>query len=254
VTVALYWLEISHPSQAARAMLDLKALDYELKTLVPLAHRAQLHLAGFRGGTVPALKLDGRRIQGSRAIARALDERWPEPPLFPADPVARRQAEAAERWGDEQFQPVPRRLFRYAMRHHAHVRRWGARVAGFPAPDLVAAAMPPVVAGFARTVESDGRRASAGGVRADLAALPALLAEADRLLAAGTLALDPPGAATLQILSTVHTLEAFADLKARVAAHACAAPARQLFPPAPGEVPPFLPAEWLEPLRAPTPV
>ncbi len=250
MTVALYWLEISHPSQAARAMLEVKGVDYELVTLVPLAHPVQLRLAGFRGATVPALNLDGRRVQGSRAISRALEERWPDPPLFPADPAGRAEAEAAERWGEELLQPVPRRLFRYAIRHHAHLRRWAVGVAGMPLPGLMAATMPPVVAGFARTIEADGRRATAGGIRADLAALPGLLAHADRLLADGTLTLDPPGAATLQILSTVRTLEAFADLKPLVAARACAAPARSLFPEPPGELPPFLPAEWLEPIRA----
>ena len=44
--------------------------------------------AGFQGGTVPALKLDGRRVQGS--LARALDELIPERPLFPGGAEARR--------------------------------------------------------------------------------------------------------------------------------------------------------------------
>lgn len=32
---------------------------------------------------MPALKLDGRRIQGSRQISRTLDAHWPPPLLFP---------------------------------------------------------------------------------------------------------------------------------------------------------------------------
>src|SRR5436309_7266982 len=81
----LYWMAPSHPSQAARKMLDLKGLDYRLVDVVLLTQRVHLRLAGFRGGTVPALKLDERRVQGSRQIARVLHELQPEPPLFPPD-------------------------------------------------------------------------------------------------------------------------------------------------------------------------
>ena len=53
-------------------MLDLKGIDYKLVHVLPGNQRVHLRLAGFRGGTVPALKLDGRRIQGSTVIARKL--------------------------------------------------------------------------------------------------------------------------------------------------------------------------------------
>ena len=66
-------------------MLELKGIEYELATVLPGTQRMHLRLVGFRGGTVPALKLDGRRVQGSRAIARALEAARPDPPLFPTD-------------------------------------------------------------------------------------------------------------------------------------------------------------------------
>jgi glutathione S-transferase len=109
----LYWMAVSHPSQAARKMLDLKRVEYRLVDVLPLSQRLRLRLAGFRGGTVPALKLNGRRVQGSRAIARYLDELRAEPPLYPADPDRRMRVEDAERWGDERLQPVPRRIARF---------------------------------------------------------------------------------------------------------------------------------------------
>jgi len=221
--------------------------------VLPLNQRVHLRLAGFRGGTVPALKIDGQKIQGSRQISRVLDERWPEPSLRPADPAARARVERAERWGEEQLQPVPRRLFRFAAADNPELRRGVARAAGMPAAGLVAAASKPAVAYYARTIEADGRRATEAGVRADLAALPAMLDRADRLLADGTLTLDPPNAATLQILATVRLLDAFEDLHDHVAAHACAAPARQLFADYPARVPRALEPAWLEPLRAPAP-
>jgi glutathione S-transferase len=250
MTVVLYWMEISHPSQVARKMLELKRVEFELVNVLPFNQRVHLRLAGFRGGTVPALKLDRQRIQGSREISRALDARWPEPPLFPADPELRARVEEAERWGEQQLQPVPRRLFRFAVAHDAKLRRWAVRAQGLPAPDLVAVAIQPAAAYYAKTVEADGRRGSEEVVRADIEALPAMLERVDRLLDDGTLTTDPPNAAALQILSTVRVLDSFEDLRELVRSHASAAPARELFPRYPAELPPFLDSSWLEPIRA----
>ena len=249
MTVVLYWMSISHPSQVARKMLALKGVEYEVVDVVPLTQRIHLRLAGFSGGTVPALKLDGQRIQGSRQIARALDERWPAPPLFPADPALRARVEEAERWGEEQLQPIPRRLFRYGVARNSQLRRWVVRAQRLPIPALTAQLIRPAVKWYVRTVEADGRRATEAGVRADLAALPALLDHVDRLLDDGTLTLDPPNAATLQILASVNLMGRFADLAELVGAHACAQPARDLFPHYRAALPPFLDAEWLEPVR-----
>ncbi len=59
------------------------------------------------GVTVPAMKLDGTRLQGTRTISRALDSLVPLPPLFPEDAERRCAVEEAEAWGDEVLQPVP---------------------------------------------------------------------------------------------------------------------------------------------------
>jgi glutathione S-transferase len=250
MAVVLYWMAISHPSTAARKMLDLKRIEYELVEVLPLNQRLHLRLAGFRAGTVPALKLDGRKVQGSRAIARAVDERWPEPLLFPADPALCARVQEAERWGDEELQPIPRRLFRFGVANDPELRRWVFRRQRLPAPDVVAAIMRPAVRYYARTVEADGRRASDAGVRADLAALPAMLARIDRLLEDGTLTVDPPNAATLQILVTVRLLGGFEDLRDLVRAHACSEPARTLFAEYRATLPRFLDPAWLEPIGA----
>jgi glutathione S-transferase len=250
MTVVLYWMSISHPSQVARKMLDLKGLEYELVDVVPLNQRIHLRLTGFRGGTVPALKLDGQRIQGSRQIARALDERFPAPPLFPTDSALRARVEGAERWGEEQLQPIPRRLFRYGVARNPELRQWVVRAQRLPLPRLTAQAIRPAVEWYARTVEADGRRATEAGVRADLAAVPVLLDHVDRLMDDGTLTLLPPNAATLQIMASVNLMGRFADLAELVAQHACAKPARELFRDYRAELTPFLNPEWLEPGRS----
>jgi glutathione S-transferase len=247
MAVRLYWSPLSHPSQTVRKMLDLKDVQYELVNVLPFNQRIHLRLAGFRGGTVPAVKLNGRRVQGSREIARMLDELWPDPPLYPGDPGLRKQVEAAERWGDEQLQPVPRRIARFGATRNLELRRWGAHSAQMPAPALLARLSVPAARYFARTVESDGRRATEAGIRADLEALPGLLDHADRLFAEGILQTDPPNAATLQVLSSIRLLDGHADLHDAIADRPSVRAARQLFPDYPGEIPRFLPPEWLKP-------
>ena len=101
----LFVIPGSHPSLAARMMLELKRVD-----LVPVLSKGILRAAGFPGVTVPALILDGKRVQGTGAIARALDAAVPEPALLPPEPEQRAKVEAAERWGDEVLQPIPRRV------------------------------------------------------------------------------------------------------------------------------------------------
>ena len=103
---------------------------------------------------------------------------------------------------------------------------------------------------FARTLEVDGKRAKTeADARADLEALPGLLDRVDELLADGTLTLDRPNAATLQVLSSVALLDALADLHDAIGARRCGVAARELFPHYPGPIPRFLPPEWLAPLR-----
>ena len=215
-------------------MLELKGVDYELASVLPGTQRVHLRLAGFRGGTVPALKLDGRRIQGSPNIARALEHRQPEPPLFPADANARVRAEAAERWGDEVLQMVPRRILRWGLTRHASLRTWISRQSGVPAPAVAGALGVPAAWYYARAVGADET-----AVRRALDELPAVLDRVDGLLADGVLTPEAPTAATLQVLCSVRALDGFADLHEQVAAHPCAAAARRLFPDYPA-VPSFL--------------
>jgi glutathione S-transferase len=249
VAAKLYWFPLSHPSHAARRMLELKGVDHRLAGVLPGNQRVHLRLVGFRGGTVPALRLDGRRIQGSRQIARALEQLGPEPPLFPADPELRARVVEAERWGDEVLQPVPRRILRWGLVRELALRRWLAENhSALPAPGVGARLSGPLSRYYAYKVGAD-----ADAVRADLAALPQHLEHVDALLADGTLgADDEPNAARFQVLCTVRSLLGYSDLQEFVASHACAAAARATYPDfPPALIPPFIPADWLAPLRRP---
>jgi glutathione S-transferase len=252
MAIKLYWTGLSHPSQAVRKMLELKGLQYELVDVMPASQQLHTRLAGFRGGTIPALKIDGRRIQGSREIARALEQLRPEPPLFPADPEHRARVEEAELWGEQELQSIARRIGRFGFATSAGPRRWLAEDRSWPAAGVAARLSAPAAHLMARVVEPDGRRADEAGVRADLEALPQALDRADALLADGTLAIDPPNAAALQVLASVSLLMAMDDLHDYIAARPSGAAARELFPDYPGPIPRCLPDEWLAPFAAAT--
>jgi len=98
----------------------------------------------------PGLKLDGRRVQGTREIARALEEARPDPPLYPADRVARDAVEVAELWGEQTYQPVPRRIFRWAISSDSELRTVMAKSLGMPAPGLAQWAMVPMAQFYLR--------------------------------------------------------------------------------------------------------
>jgi glutathione S-transferase len=244
-------MTISHPSQAARRMVELKGVDHKLVTVTPMTQKVHLRAVGFRRGTVPAMKVDGKRVQGSRQIARALERRWPEPALFPSDPELRARVEEAERWGEHELQPLPRRIFRWAVANDPEFRRSVLEMQSMPAPGLLSRVTAPVVRYYAKAPELDGRGGDAAGVRDSLAALPGLLDRADQMIADGTLTTHPPNAATLQILATIRTLGVFADLHELMDGRPSLTASRSigLSPAELPTVPPFLPAEWL-PARA----
>jgi glutathione S-transferase len=240
----LYSLSLSHPAQAVRLMLELKGIEHEVVDLQPGLHPVSLRLAGFRGGTVPALRIDGRRLQGSRRISRALDELRAEPRLFPSDPDARLAVEQAEGWGERELQPVPRRIFRWSATHSSRVRFWMAKdVLGMPAPGLMSVVQAPLARLFAGMIGADDER-----VRADIAGLPAMLDRVDALIAAGTIGGEEPNAADFQIGTTVRVLLAYEDLHSIVEGRPAEALARRVLPQFPEPVPSALPPAWL---RAP---
>ena len=247
VPVTLYSMTISHPSQAARRMVELKGVDYKLVTVTPMAQKAHLRVVGFRRGTVPAMKVDGKRVQGSRQIARTLDQRWPEPALFPSDPELRARVEEAEHWGEHELQPIPRRIFRWAVANDPEFRRGVHEMQSIPAVGLMSRVSAPIVRYYANAPELDGRNGDADGVRDSLAALPALLDHADALIADGTLTTDPPNAASLQILATIRTLGVFSDLHELLDGRPSLIASRSigLSPKQLRTAPPFLPPEWL---------
>jgi glutathione S-transferase len=236
VATKLYVLPGSHPSRTGRLMLEYKGIEYKRVDLIAALHRPLLKARGFKALTVPALRIDGRRIQGTRNISRALDEIDPEPPLFPADPAQRAAVEEAERWGDEVLQPVPRRLTWWAMkRDRSGARSFleGARL-GIPV-GLAAKTARPIIWMSARLNEADDEAA-----RDDLAALPGMLDRVDEWIAEGVLGGQELNAADFQIATSVRLLMCFDDLRPAIEGRPAGALAMRICPEFPGQIGPVL--------------
>jgi glutathione S-transferase len=107
----LWQLEISHYSEKARWALDYKEVPHARRSLLPGSHiPVSLLLTRGASYTLPLLQLDGRTIADSTAILAAIEQRYPEPPLYPADPEQRRHALELEDFFDEELGPYARHL------------------------------------------------------------------------------------------------------------------------------------------------
>jgi glutathione S-transferase len=248
VTAKLYAMPASHPSMAAALMLERKGIEYRVGWLLLPFTGPMLRLSGFSARTVPALRLGGKKIQGSRRISAALEELVPEPPLFPRDLARRAEVEEAERWGDEVLQPAARRIEVWQLRRDPRMvgtqladsrRIQGARV---PInPRLAAATSRPTIAWYARLIGADDET-----VRPDLRALPAMLDRIDALIATGALGGAEPKAADFQIAPSLSLLMTVAELRPAIEPRPAGQLAMRLVPEYPGTSAGVLPPQWLE--------
>jgi glutathione S-transferase len=237
----LFAVPASHPSLAAELMLRHKGVPYRRIDLITAAHRRLMRLLGFPGDRVPALRIEGRRVQGSREIAAALDELKPQPPLFPADPERRAAVVEAERWGDEVYQAVPRRLVWGALkRDRSTVGSYleGARL-GVPV-SVAKLTTPPIIRAAVRLNEATDE-----ALQQDLRDLPALLDHIDALVRDGVIGGAELNAADFQIGTSTALLATMEDMQPLLAGRPALEHARRVAPAYPGRLPQALPAGWL---------
>ena len=243
--VKLYGFEGSNSVYTGRLMLEHKGIEYQFVKLPPAAHAMILLARGFPTTGAPALKIDGRRVQGTRWIARALDELYPDKPLFPADPVARRAVQNAERWGEE-LQNATRRIFYCASRRdkaafmsvigtgRGPVRRAGLR--------MFAPLIMKLATGVHRATDEAGRE--------DIELLPERLDQIDAWIAAGLLNGAELNAADFQVAVNVSAMLLSVDLAPFIEGRPAAALARRVAPDYQGHLGPVVPDEWMGALRA----
>lgn len=216
MTYDLYVIPGSHACRAAMLMLRHKQVPYRRHDVLTLAHPIVVRMLGFDAGgekrvagdqrprplragdhygTVPALAVNGQRVSTNRQIARFLDERHPERPLFPADPAKRRAVEEAERWANETLQMAARRItLAWAVREPSALS--DATANGRMGYLLYRRALTrrlviPLIGRLVFAVERGGPD--------PVADLPAMLDRIDAWIADGVLGGDEPNAADLMI-------------------------------------------------------
>jgi glutathione S-transferase len=108
----LIHVPVSHYSEKARWALDLKRVPH-IRRWPPGGLHPLVSFIATRGqhDTVPVLTLDGEAIGDSTAIIRRLEERYPEPSLYPEGEADLRRALELEDFFDEELGP--------------YIRRWG---------------------------------------------------------------------------------------------------------------------------------
>lgn len=241
MAATLFSVPGSHPSIAAMLMLDYKGIEYRRVDFVPPLHRLAVRAVGFHGRTVPALRIDGRRVQGSRNISRALDTIQPQPPLFPQDRQRREAVERVEEWGDEVLQPVVRRIAWAALKRDRSTVRAGLEGARLGLPKAVAAAMATPFVFLSAWLN----RATDQAVRRDLWQLPGLLDRIDRWMAEGVLGDAARNAADFQVATSLRALETMEDVRRLIEDRPAARLAHEVVPSYPGYIPPTFPPDWL---------
>lgn len=213
----LYVIPGSHACRSAMLMLEHKRVPYRRVDVVTLLHPLAVRIRGFRAGretrsaggrrplplrtgdrlgTVPALAADGYRVSTNREIARFLDDRHPEPPLFPADPERRQAVEEVERWANDTFQMVARRVTAAAavtdpsmLRRSAGDGRMGHLLYRRA---LARRLIIPLIGRLVFAVDRDAEHEL-------LAELPAILDRIDGWIDDGILGGTPPNAADLMV-------------------------------------------------------
>lgn len=232
----------SHPALAAELMLRHKGIAYRRFDLPNMTHRFILPLLRYRSTTVPVMRLDGRRVIGTRAIARALDAVRPQPPLFAGD---RARIEAAEAWADDELQDRVRQLGRWASVRDPQAMATFLEGVHMGVPEgAVRAALPAL-----RPVVALQFGVSDATAEACARALPSQLDRVDALLAEGVIGGSQLNAADFQVATCVRLAMCFDQLRERIAARPAGAHALRVCPDYPGRFGPVLPEGWIDAQR-----
>jgi glutathione S-transferase len=228
MSLRLYVVPASHPCAAVEEALKLKGLAYEVTELPPGLHAAHQRIR-FGRRTVPSLKADGRKISGSRAIMRWVEEQRPEPSLWPSPEVV-----LAEEWGEEVLQPIGRRVVWWSLRRRLDAMPTFLAKSKLPVPAWAARLSGPMTT----MIEWRLNAVSEEAVKADVAALPAHLQKIAGWMEEGVLGGEQPNAADLQIGATLALLRTVGDLRPMIDASPAAQLAHRWFADYPGSIPP----------------
>jgi glutaredoxin len=215
VTATLYGIPGCPHTVVASLLLERRKRRYRRVDLLPGPHALLVrHVLRFPADTVPALSLDGEKLQETRTISRRLR-------LIPA------HAAAAEEWAELALRPLKRDLLWWSLALRPEA---ASSFVPYPLPPaiqrLIVWAKPPD--------EAAARRA--------LATVPAALGRVDELIDVGVIGTDEPNSADLHAAVLVRLISLFDDLRPQLTGRPALALAERLCPPGryPGRVPRFL--------------
>lgn len=118
IVPVLWQLQISHYVEKVRWALDYKRVSHLRRTLLPGLHVSKAKRLTGDTSTTPVLTIDRRSIGDSTQIIAAIEDQWPQPPLYPEDPTQRRRALELEEFFDEELGPHIRRAFYHELLPH----------------------------------------------------------------------------------------------------------------------------------------
>lgn len=110
----LWQFKYSHYNEKARWALDFKGIPHVRRSLLPGPHAPRvLWMTGQKA--VPVLVVGGKAIADSTRIIETLEQKQPDPPLYPRDEGERTRALALEEFFDEELGPHIRRTWFYEV-------------------------------------------------------------------------------------------------------------------------------------------
>jgi glutathione S-transferase len=106
--IRLYRAPYSTNVERVALALAHKGLEVE-SVLIDYADRSPVELVSGQG-LVPVIEDDGNVVFDSTRILHYLEERYPEPPLFPRDPARRAELELFLEWFNEVWKRPPNEI------------------------------------------------------------------------------------------------------------------------------------------------
>ena len=125
----LYCIPYSTNVERVALALGHKRLDAETVAVDPADRSPLRELSGQE--LVPVLVDDGAVVSDSVRIMRHLDERFPDPPLFPAEPAMRATVDIFLDWFNRTWKREPNLItdaLEAGTTTGADIERWGARM------------------------------------------------------------------------------------------------------------------------------
>jgi glutathione S-transferase len=119
----LWHIKVSNFNEKARWALDYKRIPHIRRDPMPGAHAFVALALTRRVVTFPVLRIDGRTIGDSTRIIATLEQRVPEPRLYPYDPASHRVALALEEFFDENLGHDVRRVVFWELLQHPELMR-----------------------------------------------------------------------------------------------------------------------------------